>query len=56
LRAALDAIPAWELLLSVLVMVATIWVLFDVGARIYTGAVLQTAGRIKLRDAWRSGR
>jgi ABC-2 type transport system permease protein len=56
LRAALDAIPAWELLLSVVVMVATIWVLFDVGARIYTGAVLQTAGRIKLRDAWRSGR
>jgi ABC-2 type transport system permease protein len=56
LRAALDAIPLWELVLAVIVMVATIWLLFEIGARIYTGAVLQTAGRTRLRDAWRAGR
>jgi hypothetical protein len=38
------------------IMVVTIWLLFEVGARIYTGAVLQTTGRMKLRDAWRAGR
>ena len=31
-----------------------IWVLFVVGGRVYAGAALQTAGRVKLRDAWRS--
>ena len=29
-------------------------VLFVVGGRVYAGAVLQTGGRIRLRDAWRS--
>jgi hypothetical protein len=29
-------------------------VLFTIGARVYAGAVLQTTGRMKLRDAWRS--
>ena len=55
LRAAFDAIAPWEIGLSVLLTVAAIWVLFTVGARVYAGAVLQTAGRMKLRDAWRSG-
>jgi ABC-2 type transport system permease protein len=55
LRAAFDAIAPWEIGLSVLVTVAAIWVLFSIGARVYAGAVLQTAGRMKLRDAWRSG-
>jgi ABC-2 type transport system permease protein len=55
LRAAFDAIPPWQIGLSVLITLAAIWVLFVIGARVYSGAVLQTAGRIKLRDAWRSG-
>jgi ABC-2 type transport system permease protein len=56
LRAAFDAIAPWEIGLAVLTTVAAIWLLFEVGARIYSGAVLQTAGRMKLRDAWRAGR
>jgi ABC-2 type transport system permease protein len=56
LRAALGAIEPWEIVLSIAIMVAAIWVLFVVGARVYTGAVLQTGGRMKLRDAWRSAR
>ncbi len=55
LRAAFDAISPIELILSVAVTVVAIWVLFVVGARVYAGAVLQTAGRMKIRDAWRSG-
>jgi hypothetical protein len=30
------------------------WLLFTVGARVYSGALLQTVGRMKLRDARRS--
>lgn len=56
LRAAFDAIPAWEIGVSMIIMLITIWLLFEVGARVYTGAVLQTTGRMKLRDAWRAGR
>jgi ABC-2 type transport system permease protein len=54
LRAALDAIGPIEIGLSILVTVVAIWALFVVGARVYAGAVLQTAGRMKLRDAWRA--
>jgi hypothetical protein len=40
--------------LSIVVTVIAIWALFGVGARVYAGAVLQTGGRMKIRDAWRS--
>ena len=56
LRAALGTIEPWEIVVSMALMVASIWFLFVVGARIYSGAVLQTGGRIKLRDAWRASR
>ena len=39
---------------SIVITIIGIWVLFAIGARVYAGAVLQTAGRMKLRDAWRS--
>lgn len=54
LRAAFDAISPVEIAISAAITVAAIWVLFNIGARIYAGAVLQTAARMKLRDAWRS--
>jgi ABC-2 type transport system permease protein len=54
LRAALGAIEPWEFVVSVAVMCAGIWALFVVGGRVYSGAVLQTGGRMKLRDAWRA--
>jgi ABC-2 type transport system permease protein len=56
MRAALGAIEPWEIVGSILVTVAFIYLMFVVGARIYTGAVLQTAGRTRLRDAWRAAR
>ena len=54
MRAALGAITPIEILLAAVITIAAIWVLFVVGGRVYSGAALQTAGRIKLRDAWRS--
>ena len=56
LRTALGAIEPWEIVLSIALMIVAIWFLFSVGARVYSGAVLQTGGRIRLRDAWRASR
>jgi ABC-2 type transport system permease protein len=54
LRASLGAIEPWEVVLSIVITLIAIYGLFVVGGRVYSGAVLQTAGRMKLRDAWRS--
>ena len=54
LRAAFDAIGPIEIVLALVVTITAIWILFTIGARVYAGAVLQTAGRMKIRDAWRS--
>lgn len=54
LRVALGAIEPWEIVLSIALMVAAIWLLFVFGARVYAGAVLQTGSRIRIRDAWRA--
>jgi ABC-2 type transport system permease protein len=54
LRAAFDAIGPAEIMLSVVVTIIGTYVLFVIGARVYAGAVLQTAGRMKIRDAWRA--
>ncbi len=56
LRAALGEIEAWEIVVSVALMLASIWLLFAIGGRVYSGAVLQTGGQIRLRDAWRASR
>jgi ABC-2 type transport system permease protein len=54
LRAAFDAISPIEVAISIALTLVAIWVLFTIGARVYAGAVLQTTGRMRLRDAWRS--
>ena len=54
LRAALGAIQPWEIGRPSSSNLAAIWLLLEFGGRVYSGAVLQTAGRIKLRDAWRA--
>ena len=56
LRVALGALEPWEIVVSIGLMLAAIWLLFALGGRVYTGAVLQTGGRIRLRDAWRASR
>ncbi len=53
-RAALDAIPAWQYVVSVVLTVAAIIGLVLVAGRIYAGGLLRYGGRIKVREAWRS--
>jgi len=54
LRAALGAIEPWEIVGSAIVMLIAIWALFVIGGRVYSGAILQTGARMRIRDAWRS--
>jgi ABC-2 type transport system permease protein len=56
LRVALHAVEPWEVIGAILIMLVTIWLLFEAGARVYSGAVLSSGGRMKLRDAWRARR
>jgi ABC-2 type transport system permease protein len=53
-RIAAGGVAAWEIGLAVALMIAATCALVPIAARIYSNAVLQTGGRIKLRDAWRS--
>lgn len=53
LRAALTDVPAWQVVVAVLLMAAGILVLVRVGGRLYRGAVLHTGGRLRMREAWR---
>jgi ABC-2 type transport system permease protein len=55
-RVAFGAVAPWELTLGVVVMVAAIYGVITVAARVYTGALLQTGARVKARQAWRAAR
>jgi len=53
-RATVSAVPIWELVVSVLLIVLTTYGLVRLGGRIYRGAILHSGAKIKLRTAWRS--
>jgi ABC-2 type transport system permease protein len=55
-RMASGGVPWAQVALSVALVALTIVVLVRVGARVYSGAVLRTGARVKLRDAWKGAR
>ncbi len=55
-RMASGGVPWLQVALSVALVALTIVVLVRVGARVYSGAVLRTGARVKLRDAWKGAR
>ena len=46
----------WEIVVSVLLTLASIALLVPLSARLYAGAVLRTGARVKLRAAWTASR
>jgi ABC-2 type transport system permease protein len=54
IRVSLEAIPAWQFGLSVLLTLAAIYVSVRVAGRIYAGGILRSGQKTKLREAWRS--
>lgn len=51
-RIAHGPVPWWQIVLSVGLMVATIYGIVQVAARIYAGGVLRFGGRVRLKEAW----
>ncbi len=55
-RQAAGDVAAWEIALSVLLMVAAIVLVVRLGGRIYAGALLRTSGRTRMREALKAER
>jgi ABC-2 type transport system permease protein len=55
-REAAGTVPAWQVAVSVLIMLAAIALVVRLGGRIYAGALLRTGGKTSLREALRSER
>ncbi len=55
-RAALEAIPAWQYAAALVLTIGAIVGLVFVAGRIYAGGLLRFGTRVKVRDAWRSAR
>jgi len=50
-RVATGSVAWWEIVLTVVLMLATIVAVVRIGGRIYSGALLGKGGRVKVRDA-----
>jgi ABC-2 type transport system permease protein len=55
-RIAMGAVAWWEPVGAVLLIVATIAALVEVGGRVYARAILHSGPALKLRDVWRAER
>jgi len=53
-RIVLGVATGWQIALSLALLIGSAVALVPVGARLYSGAVLRTGSRVKLRDAWRA--
>ena len=51
-RVAYGGVPAWQIAVSVVLMVATIVAMLRIAGRVYAGAALRLGRRVKLREAW----
>lgn len=52
-RAAATDVPAWEIALSVVLLLAATYGVIRLAGRIYSGAILSLGQRVSLRDAWK---
>ena len=53
-RIVLGAAPPWQVALSLALIVSSTILLVPLAARLYSGAILRSGGRVKIRDAWRA--
>ena len=53
-RIVLGAAPAWQIATALVALVGSTVLLVPFAARLYSGAVLRTRGRVRIREAWRS--
>jgi ABC-2 type transport system permease protein len=55
-RMAAGSVAAWEIALSIVLMLAAIVLVVRLGGRIYSGALLRTGGKTKIREALKAER
>lgn len=55
-RIALDAVAPWEPFVGAAIMVAAVYGVVRLAARVYTGALLSSGARLGWRQAWRAAR
>ena len=53
IRSAAVDVPAWQIALSVVLLLAATYGVIRLAGRIYSGAILAIGQRVSLRDAWR---
>jgi len=53
-RIVLGAAPAWQIAAALVALVGSTVLLVPFAVRLYSGAVLRTRGRVRIREAWRS--
>jgi ABC-2 type transport system permease protein len=53
-RIVVGAATPWQIVLSLVLLIGSTVLLVPIAARLYSGAVLRTRGRVKIREAWRS--
>jgi ABC-2 type transport system permease protein len=54
-RQAAGEVAPWEVGVAVLLMLVAIALVVRLGGRVYSGALLRTSGRTKLKEALRAG-
>ncbi len=54
-RIAHGDVPWWQIVLSVTLMVVSVYGMVRVAGRIYAGGVLRFGGRVRLKEAWQGG-
>ena len=50
-RAAMSSVPVWQYVVAIVLQVAAIYLLVRLAGRIYSGALLKTSGKLKIKDA-----
>ena len=55
-RIAVGDVPAWEIMLAVALILTATFGLVRLGGAVYSGSVLRTGGRPRLRDVWNAAR
>lgn len=54
IRVSLDAIPVWQYGLSLIIILVTIYISVRMAGRIYSGGILRSGQKTKIREAWRA--
>lgn len=52
-RAAMSAVPVWQYVVAVVLQIAAVYLLVRLAARVYSGAMLKTSGKLKVAEAIR---